>query len=141
MHCKIFDPADKFYPDENVTLCDFLLWMCRLVDCTDYTDISQVAGKLIYSGIVKFEQLEENGFVNTETGIKYIVTYLGYDEIANLSDTYATGFVDEGMISPELVGYAAIAKGLKIFSGNAFLPKEYIKRNVAAQIFYNLISQ
>ena len=141
MHCKIFDPAERFYPEENVTICDFLLWMCRLVDCTYYTDITQVADKLVCAGIVTYDQLAENGYVNTETGIKYIVTYLGYGDIAHLTDTYATGFVDEGSISPDLLGYAAIAKGLKIFSGNAFLPKEYIKRNVAAQIFYNLISQ
>ena len=51
MYCNIFEPADKFYPDENVTLCDFLLWMCRLVDCVNYADISQVADKLIYEGI------------------------------------------------------------------------------------------
>ena len=75
-----------------------------------------------------------------ETGIRYIVGYLGYDEVAKLSGTYTTGFVDEGLISPEFVGYAAIAKGLKIFDGNAFLPKENMKRNVAAQIIYNLIS-
>lgn len=140
MHCEVFDPAEKFYPDENVTLCDFLLWMCKLVDCVNYKDISQVADKLIYEGIVTYDQLMENGYINTETGIKYIVTYLGYGDIAKLSDTYANVFVDEGMISPDLLGYAAIAKGLKIFKGNAFLPKEYIKRNVAAQIFYNLIS-
>ena len=140
MHCKIFDPADKFYPDENVALCDFLLWMCRLVDCVSYKDISQVADKLVYEGITTYDQLMENGYINTETGIKYIVTYLGYGNVAELQDTYANLFVDEGMISPDLLGYAAIAKGLKIFTGNAFLPKEYIKRNVAAQIFYNLIS-
>jgi len=136
--CGIFDDGNKFYPNDNVLLCDFLLWMCRAIDCVDYKTVWDAADKLI--GMVTYEELIANEPVNTETGIKYIVTYLGYDKVASLKDTYKTGFVDEGMISPDLIGYAAIAKGLKIFEGNAFLPKEYMKRNVAAQIFYNLIS-
>ncbi len=138
--CGIFDGNDKFYPYDNVVLCDYLLWMCRAVDCVDYKNIEDVSDKLIGSGIVLYEDLALNQPINMEMGIKYIVKYLGYDKVASLKDTYKTGFVDEGMISPDLIGYAAIAKGLKIFEGNAFLPKEHMKRNVAAQIIYNLIS-
>lgn len=138
--CNILDEGEWFYPNEDVLLCDYLLWMCRAIDCVDYNGIYDVADKLVNSGLVTYEELMLNKPVNTETGIKYIVTYLGYGDIAKLSDTFKTGFVDEVNISPEMVGYAAIAKGLKIFQGNAFMPKEYIKRNVAAQILYNLIS-
>ena len=139
-NCGIFDEGHSFYPQDNVLLCDYLLWMCRAIDCTDYKSIWEVSDKLITSGIVSNEDLIHNKPIIMETGIKYMVSYLGYDEVASLNDTYKTGFVDEGMISPDLIGYAAIAKGLKIFEGNAFLPKEYMKRNVAAQIIYNLIS-
>ena len=140
LSCGIFDEVDKFCPTEDVALCDYLLWICRTVDCKIYTDITEVADKLVSSGLVTYDELAENKPINMETGIRYIVGYLGYDEVAKLSGTYTTGFVDEGLISPEFVGYAAIAKGLKIFDGNAFLPKENMKRNVAAQIIYNLIS-
>ena len=140
LSCGIFDAGEEFRPNEYVNLCDFLLWICRTVDCYIYKDISEIADRLVMSGLVSYDELKENAPINIETGIKYIVSYLGYDEVAVLEDTYVTGFVDEGMISPELLGYAAIAKGLKIFNGNAFLPKEYMKRNVAAQILYNLIT-
>lgn len=138
--CGILDEAEKFNPDENILLCDYLLWMCRAIDCVDYASIADVSVKLVESEIVTYEDLMSNQPITMETGIKYIVSYLGYDDIAMLSDTFKTGFVDEGMIAPDMIGYAAIAKGLKIFQGNAFMPKEYIKRNVAAQILYNLIS-
>lgn len=138
--CGILDEAERFNPNENVLLCDYLLWMCRAIDCVNYDSISDVYLKLIDSGIVTYEDIQNNPPVNTETAIKYIVSYLGYGEVATLSDTYKTGFVDEGMISPDMIGYAAIAKGLKIFQGNAFMPKEYVKRNVAAQIIYSMIT-
>ena len=108
----------------------------------DYLKKSGTPGILALNktDLVTPEEIAANGFVTTEKGIKYIVSYLGYDKIAELKDTYTTGFVDEGYISEGLIGYAAIAKGLKIFSGNAFMPQEYLKRNVVAQILYNLIS-
>ena len=139
-NCGIIDGEQRFNPNDNITLCDYLLWMCRAIDCASYESIWNVSDKLISMGVVSAEDLIANGPVSTEKGIKYMISYLGYDYLASLKDTYKTGFVDEGMISPELVGYAAIAKGLKIFKGNAFLPKEYMKRNVAVQIIYNLIS-
>lgn len=138
--CGILDESEKFKPDENILLCDFLLWMCRAIDCAEYKDILDVSAKLVESGIITYDDIVLNKPLDTETGIKYIVSYLGYSDIAILNDTFKTDFVDEGMISPDMIGYAAIAKGLKIFKGNAFMPKEFIKRNVAAQIFYNLIS-
>lgn len=138
--CGILDSDEKFNPNEYVLLCDYLLWMCRAIDCKDYNSIDDVAEKLVNRGIVTYEQLALNDNVNTETAIKYIICYLGYGDVAVLPDTFKTGFLDEGMISTDMIGYAAIAKGLKIFQGNAFMPKEYTKRNVAAQILYNLIS-
>lgn len=139
-NCGIFDKSEKFYPQDNVLLCDYLLWMCRAIDCTDYKNIWEISDKLIGLGIVSNEDLMNNQPILMEMGIKYMISYLGYDKVAVLKDTYKTGFVDEGMISPDLIGYAAISKGLKIFKNNAFLPKNYMKRNVAAQIIYNLIS-
>ena len=138
--CNIFDEAEKFEPLENVVLCDFLLWMCRAIDCVHYENITEISDKIVELGIVDYDDLAANQPVTMEMGIRYIVSYLGYDEIATLPDTFKTDFVDEGMISPDIIGYAAIAKGLKIFKGNAFMPNKYIKRNVAAQILYNLIS-
>ncbi len=138
--CGILDAAEKFEPNENILLCDYLLWMCRAIDCVEYKNIDEVADKLIQKGIVSFEELIQNQPLNTETGIKYIITYLGYGDVARLPSTFTTGFIDEGRISQDMLGYAAIARGLKIFQGNVFNPKEYIKRNVAAQILHNLIS-
>ncbi len=138
--CGILDEAEKFCPDDNVLLCDYLLWMCRAVDCEDYKNINEVADDLVGKGIVTYDELTLNSCITTEMAIKYIVTYLGYGDIAKLPDTFKTGFVDEGMISTDLIGYAAIAKGLGIFRGNAFMPKYYVKRDVAAQIIHNLIS-
>ncbi len=138
--CSILDESEKFRPDDNVLLCDYLLWMCRAVDCEDYKNINDVADNLVSKGIVTYDDIALNSYITTEMAIRYIVTYLGYGDIAKLPDTFKTGFVDEGMISDDLIGYAAIAKGLGIFRGNAFMPKEYVKRNVAAQIIHNLIS-
>ena len=138
--CGILDSAEKFNPNDDVLVCDYLLWMCRAIDCENYKTINDVAEKLVDKGIISYEEIALNDKLTTETAIKYIISYLGYGDIASITDTFKTDFVDEGMISPNMVGYAAIAKGLNIFQGNAFMPKEYVKRNVAAQILYNLIS-
>lgn len=142
LSCGIFDRNEKFYPDENVRLKDFLMWIARTVDCVIYNDddIDYVCSIFAEKGIVSYDDILNNGYINMQTGIKYIVSYLGYDEVAVLDNTYRTGFVDEGLIDSDKIGYASIAKGLKIFEGNALLPNEYMKRNVAAQILYNLIS-
>ena len=140
LKCGVFDREDRFRPLDNITLSEFLLYMARCVDCVNYKTIEDVSDSLISKGIVTAEELETDGFVTTEKGIKYLISYLGYSKLAEAEDTYITGFIDEWQIDKDLVGYAAIAKGLKIFSGNAFLPKENLKRNVAAQIFYNLIN-
>ncbi len=140
LSCGVFDKTESFYPDENIRLKDFLLYMCRGIDCVSYPDFESVRSKLLQSGIVDEKLINENGFVTTELGIKYIVSYLGYGDIAKLQNTYKTGFIDESFISDGLVGYAAIAKGLNIFTGNVFMPQQFLKRNVVAQIFYNLIN-
>lgn len=138
--CGVFDRTDKFRPDDFITLSEFLLYTARCIDCENYESIDEIADDLVSRGIVSYEELRSDGFVTTEKGIEYLITYLGYKDVAELKDTYKTAFVDEWQIDSELVGYAALAQGFKIFTGNVFSPKENLKRNVVAQILYNLIS-
>ncbi|NLZ90417.1 MAG: hypothetical protein GX918_00695, partial [Clostridiales bacterium] len=56
---------------------------------------------------------------------------------------FVTGFKDQGSISPELVGYVAIAKGLGIVggSGGYFNPRASLTRAEAAVMLYNYLTR
>ena len=138
--CGIFDGDELLLPDEPVRLQDYWVWVCRTIDCSDYRSFDEVGERLIAGGWITRLEAEENGPVTHEEAIRYLIGYMGFDELAQLEDTYQTGFVDEGQIDPALIGYAAIAQGFRIIQGNAFLPKQYLTGGVAAQILYNLIT-
>jgi uncharacterized protein len=76
---------------------------------------------------IREEDLE---FVNNE-----------YERLAKVKDIFVLGFKDSDMISSELKGHVAIAKGLGIMDGSSemFSPKENLKMQEAALIIYRAL--
>jgi|GEM_PF-3237877 len=122
--CGILHPSEKFDPDEPITEGEF----------------KNLVSKAI-STIPKNNEASDESLLTNENAIQIFISMLGFDSVAQLRGIYETGFVDEGMISENLLGYAAIAKGLGIIRGNAFMPKQLTTRATAAEIIYNYLME
>lgn len=114
--------GESFMPDEKVTAYEF----------------AEIIVK-VFGIIPEFDDYER--YITHEEAVEKIIEALGYDDIAYYDDVYASLFVDSAFISPERAGCAAIAKGLGIINGNAFLPKEYVTRAYCAELIYNTITE
>ncbi|MBQ3573217.1 MAG: S-layer homology domain-containing protein, partial [Clostridia bacterium] len=77
-------------------------------------------------------------------GPVYIIRALGFREIAELDNIYNCTFKDADKIPTEKTGYAAIAYGLKIISGDengCFNPNDKLTRADAAIMIYNYLAR
>ena len=138
--CGVIKMEEMFRPEEKILQKDYLGLALIAMDKYNVSDNYDIYEKLLAENIITIYEKNEVAQITNEQAIKYLVRLLGYTDIAELGDTYKTYFVDEGMIDDKLIGYAAIAKGLKIIRGNAFSPKQILNRATAAEIFYNLLS-
>ena len=136
-YAGILEYSDFFRPDEAITQREFFAF--ALSAAGEWYDDDMMYDILYTKGVLSSNERDDNAGVTNEQGIMYIMRILGYKEIAELKDTYKTDFIDEATIDPNLIGYAAIAKGKGIFKGNAFMPKAVLTRAVAAEIMYNLV--
>ncbi len=96
--------SDEFLPDEIITRDDFL-------------SLAENAG--LYIGRDQYDNTKEKGEdFNRISAIKYIIDGMGYEKIASIPDIYNVNYADADEIRSEDMGYAALAKGLKIATGN-----------------------
>ena len=107
---------------------------------TDRSIGYNISRKFWNNGYMTEGEINPSSYITTDVGIKYLISILGYKNVASLPATFTTGFVDEGMIKKEYLGFSAIAKGFGIMKGNAFLPDRILTRALTAEILYNLIS-
>ncbi len=80
-----------------------------------------------------------DGYITHEQAAELVVNALGYKDVAYIENAYEADFVDRASIDRRLLGCAAIAKGLGLVNGNAFLPKRYVTRAYCAELIYNTI--
>jgi len=136
---NIIDSNEFFNPSDEIKLCDYLMLMFRTIEHSNYTSVNEVYNKFISMGIVTEEDIVNNGSITIKDAVKYLVSYLGYDELASLEDTYQVNYYDSGEIPNEYLGYSAIANGLKLIDGNYFMPNSILKRDYAVNLLFNLI--
>lgn len=140
LQCGVLDEGEFFLPEEPLLQADYFKWMHRAVNVNSQEGIDQIYNQLYNNGVVTQEEREDEKTITLEEAVMYLIRFLGYGEVAQLPDTYQTGFLDEHDISPELIGYAAIAKGFGIVKGDVFLPKRTLTRAAGANIVYNLLT-
>ena len=134
----------SFRPDDAVTQKELAEMVGKLTQRYYYAseDISALARSM---GIIgKSESIDSDTPATRADGPKYIIRALGYREVAELSDTFACGFTDSDSIAPELLGYAAIAKGMGIIKGDengCFNPNDALTRADAAIMIYNYLAR
>ncbi|GHV44244.1 hypothetical protein FACS189492_0270 [Clostridia bacterium] len=137
-------PAETlFRPDENITQADFLRWLnsasSRYVSM-EYDADSYLYDSLVARGVLTYDEAAPTAAVTVGQAIQYIISMIGYKDVAMLGNTYKTTFADEAEIDPALIGFAAIAQGMGIVRGAALSPDRLVTRLEAAELLYNLLT-
>ncbi|MGE4283662.1 MAG: S-layer homology domain-containing protein [Clostridia bacterium] len=141
----------KFKPEQDITQRDFLLLLSKTLNYYGVYPVSDDNKKetdelyryLIREGIVKENEKTPESNITREDSIKFLIRALRYDKVADIKGIFNCTFKDVKNIHPDLVGYVAIAQGLKIISGNDgyFNPKNKLTRAEAAVLIYNYLQR
>ncbi len=132
-----------FRPDEEMTQQEMLAFACALkmgyipYD-TEFASLARMADRH------DLLSTDPNAPVTRENAVSIIIQALGYREIAELSGIYVTKFEDQNMVSPDKLGYLALAQGLKLVQGdenNRFNPGTRLNRCDAAIMIYNYLNR
>jgi hypothetical protein len=106
--------------------------------------LDQVYQNAYTFGILQKGQRSPDRPVTRVEMVRTLVGITVYSEAAKIKGIFDCGFTDDRDISENDYGYVAIAKGLKIISGNtdgSFRPNETITRQEAAVMLYNFMSR
>lgn len=131
--------GETFAPDHNITQINFLKYLYSPSQ-TYYKD-DEFYKMLIEDGIIKKEEQSPDSYVSRQDALKFIVKYLGYDEIANHSEIFINPFKDT--IQKKYLGYASICYGLGIITADEqgnFNGTNNITNAEAATLIYGLLN-
>ena len=140
---RLNEDETAFRPDEPITQQEMLAFVCSLrmgytpLD-SDFASLARMADRYDLAAA------DPNAPVTREEAVSDMIQALGYREVAELSGIYVSGFEDRDDVSPDKLGYVALAQGLKIVCGDAsnrFNPKEHLSRGDAAIMIYNYLSR
>ncbi len=130
--------GDKFNPNTSITQVNFLKYLYSPMK-NNYND-DEFYDMLIQNGVIKKEEKSPQAFVSKQEAAKYIVRYLGHEQVAIHPQIFINTFKDN--VEENYKGYAAICYGLNIMkadnNGN-FNGSHIISNGEAAVIIYNLI--
>jgi S-layer homology domain. len=137
--------SEKFMPDQEITQSEFLELIMKSLDSyfANYIKDDQkekyIYDTLIRRGIIKQEEINPSAAVSREESVKYVIRSMGLQRAAEIQGIYTSDFTDKDSITPELLGYVCIAKGLNLINGynNYFSPKGTMTRGEAAVLLYN----
>ncbi|NLO48578.1 MAG: S-layer homology domain-containing protein [Clostridiales bacterium] len=142
--------ADSFKPTLGLTEKDMILLLLSasgyryLYDDIDDNSLDRIYQSAYSLGILPRDQRSPERPVTRIEMVRTLVGITTYAQAAEIKGIFDCGFTDDGDISDSDYGYAAIAKGLKIISGNTdgtFRPNETITRQEAAVMLYNFMSR
>jgi hypothetical protein len=137
-----------FKPDSNITQKDFLYLIAKSLHYDSYvpfgakdekSETDKLYAFLTREGIIKGNEKAPDSLVTKEDGVKFIIRALKYDKVADIKGIYICTFKDKSKINSDLIGYVAIAQGLKIVNGSDgyFNPKKNLTRAEGAIVIYN----
>lgn len=135
------DPV--YRPDDIITKGEFAQLVAGL-DRKYLPDPVTVDSLRLIKMILADEEFDGEEDAQRIDGIVYIVRTIGYGDVAELSEIFKSTFTDGDTIPEDKTGYAAIAKGMGIVSGdengclNAVHP---LTRGDAAIMMYNYLSR
>ncbi|MCR4435728.1 MAG: S-layer homology domain-containing protein [Clostridiales bacterium] len=142
--------GDSFRPEEVIVQKDLLYLLGKMKgNLAVYGTSPELSRKeldgmyrtMINDDVMDEEEKNPDGEVTREEGVKYLLRAAGYKKFAELEGLFNCDFADRSEINPKLVGYAAIAKALKIVEGDSFMPKAGLTRAEAAKMIYNYLKR
>ena len=91
--------------------------------------------------ISKLVSENPDSLVTREEAFTYMTAFMGYSEIAAMTQIFITDFADNSNISEDKIGSAAILRGMGIISGDgvSVRPKDYMTNAEAAVMLYNYL--
>ncbi len=150
LEAGILPQNDKFLPQKELLQKEWLNLISR-VGNRYYEDINtwelaqkqmdEMYRRLINEQVIDEREKNPDAVITREEAVKYLLNSAGYKRFAQLKDLFTCDFTDSHEVAPELLGYVAIAKSLKIAEGGngRFMPKNNITRAEAAAMIYNYI--
>ncbi|MBQ7109233.1 MAG: S-layer homology domain-containing protein [Clostridia bacterium] len=134
-----------FSPDEGITLRELVAMVSKITYRNQIWDISAIESFARNNNLIKGDEAFQADKPATRAdGPVYIIRLLGYGEVAELSHIFNQDFSDADMISEDIAGYVAIAKGLGIIKGDEngnFNGGESLTRADAAIMIYNYLAR
>lgn len=138
------DFGNSFRPQEQMTVASLLRAMyynkVGLYGNTGLTD-EEILTKVKEQGWVK-EEVQAGDPVRREFLAKVLLRYMNFTNLAELPDIYRVDFEDAAQISPDALGYVALASGTGIIqvTGEIFAPQDGVSRAEAALAFYRALN-
>ncbi len=138
----------KFLPNKALTQLDLVLLMAstqgyRLDPAV--SDSAEEAYECAYRmGMLRREERNDDAVLTRMDAIRLILNAVGYGEAARLRGIYRVQFSDAGRIADGDLGYAALAQGLGMVSGDGggkLSPAGTADRAQAAAMLYNLLAR
>lgn len=130
--------GERFKPDMNIGQIDFLRYLYSPMQ-NNYTD-AEFYDMLIKNGVVKKEEKAPSSLVSNKEAAKFIIRYLGHEQIAIHPEIFTNPFKDN--VDEKYKGYAAMCYALNVIKGDRngnFNADHNISNAEAAVIIYNLI--
>lgn len=142
---------ESFRPDERISQKYFLYMINRMrgsydplpgaVSSLNQRDLDGMYRMLINEGIIGEQEKDPDAAVTREEAVKYLLKAAGYGKFAEIEGLYTLDCQDQDDVNPDLAGYLAIARALKIIdAADGFIrPKQELTRAEAAVILYNYL--
>ena len=137
------DFVSSFKPQEKISLVSLLrsMYLSRfgLWGNTGLTE-AEVMTKAKEQGWLK-EDLQPGDQVNRELLAKVLIRYLQLNKVAELKDIYQVNFQDAAQISPDAIGYIALAtsSGILKIDAQVLSPRDTVSRAEAALALFKAL--
>ncbi len=135
----------QFRPDDAITYRELAAMTARLTRRYYIWDLSSITAFVKNNNIISDSKIfEPDKTAQRADGPSYIVSALGYREVAELSNIYRVGFADAEQIPSDKLGFVAIAKGMGLINGDengCFNPNAPLTRADAAIMIYNYLAR
>lgn len=114
--------GDKFLPNQNITK----------------GELETLLSKINWNEEI-LSTVSKNQTITRVDAVKRFITFLGYENMAQLKNIYVVDFEDLENVDDSYIGYLALAKGMGIIDGNKLRPNENLTRSEAAYMIVNLL--
>lgn len=137
-----------FAPDRALTQLDLIALLAStegyLYDAGQEGAADQLYEVAYSMGLLQRNERKDDAVLSRIATVRMILDAMGYGPVAQLDGIFRTKFADQHSIPAADLGYAALAQGLGMVSGDSagrFLPLSNATRAQAAVMLYNLMAR